>query len=110
MGLILDAGCDSCGFSRRALRLGATHAEIATHDVNTLELFATPCCKSMQSVRVLMGQPYPAPPCEGCAKPLSLAAGERYRIATMKGEVLTGHRCPACGAETLAFEVKGSFR
>ena len=110
MGLILDARCDACGFAQSALKLGATHAEIATHDVNTLELFSAPCCKAVQSVRVLMGHPYPETPCEGCAKPLPLAPDQRYRIATMKGEILKGHRCPSCGADRLSFESKGSFR
>ena len=109
MGLILDAGCDGCGFSRADLRLGATHGQIAEHDVNTLELYGALCCGTLQSVRVFMGQPLPEVPCEACGVNLTLAPETRYRVATLKGEVLGGHPCPACGAHRLTFVATGRF-
>lgn len=108
MGLILDARCDACGYARAGLKLGATHAQIAAHERSHHEVFA-PCCQELQSVLVVLGEPWPQPPCERCGQPVTLAAERRYRISTMKGEVLTGHPCPRCGAKSLRFERAGTF-
>jgi ribosomal protein S27AE len=108
MALLLDAACGACGFARPGLKLGATHAQIDRHDIEHHELFPTPCCKDVVSVVVLLGQPWPAPPCERCGVTLA-AEPRRYRIATMKGVALEGHACPRCGAARLAFEKKGTF-
>jgi ribosomal protein S27E len=110
MGLILTARCGACGHEQTDLALGATHAEIAAHDVSTRELYEAPCCQVVQSVHLLMGQPLPDVDCAECGERLPLAAEQRYRVATLKGEVFSGHRCPACGASELAFEQTDSFR
>jgi hypothetical protein len=89
--------------------LGATHAQIAAHDVSTYELFAAPCCGEVQSVLVYMGTPYPEASCEGCKAPLSLGPETRYRVATLKGEVYEGHPCPRCQAPELRFVPGESF-
>lgn len=109
MGLLLDAACRACGYARAGLRLGATHAQIDRHDIEHHELFAAPCCREVISVVVLLGQPWSAPPCERCGAPLA-AAPRRYRVSTLKGEVLDGHPCPRCGEPRLAFERRGAFR
>ncbi len=109
MGLILSAGCSSCGFSRDGLRLGATHEQIGQHDVCARELFAAACCSTVVSVLVYLGQSYPETPCNSCETPLALTPDTRYRVSSMKGEVLAGHTCPACGEPLLAFEKTGSF-
>jgi DNA-directed RNA polymerase subunit RPC12/RpoP len=109
MGLILDARCDACGYGRDGLRLGATHAQIAAHDRSHHEVFAAPCCREVQSVEVVLGAPWPEPPCAGCGRPFTLVTERRYRISTMKGEVLSGHACPRCDARSLRFERAGTF-
>ena len=108
MGLFLTAQCP-CGYERGDLRLGATHAQIAAHDVSTYELYAAPCCGEVQSVLVYMGAPLPDAPCERCAAPLPLSAPTRYRVATLKGQVMEGHRCPRCQAAELRFVPGESF-
>lgn len=109
MGLILNADCGSCGFTRSGLRLGATHEQIGQHDVCARELFAAACCSTVVSVLVYLGQPYPDTSCEDCEAPLPLNAESRFRISTLKGEVLDGHACPGCGKASLAFQRTGSF-
>ena len=109
MGLILDATCASCGFTRDGLRLGATHEQIAQHDVCAHELFAVACCSTVASVLVFLGQPYPDTSCDACKTPLTLTAETRYRISTLKGEVLEEHACPVCDRSTLSFQPTGSF-
>lgn len=109
MGLVLDARCDDCGYARDGLRLGATHAQIAAHDVSHLEVFAAPCCRDLQSVHLFLGVPWPQPPCERCGAPVTLVPERRYRISTMKGEVLQGHPCPRCEKKTLRFVRRGTF-
>lgn len=109
MGLILDARCDACGYARPGLRLGGSHAQIEAHDVSHLEVYAAPCCRDLQSVHLFLGAPLPTPPCEGCGQAFELTSERRYRISTLKGEVLTGHACPRCEARTLAFARAGTF-
>lgn len=109
MGLILDARCDACGYARPGLRLGATHAEIGAHDISHQEVYAAPCCRALQSVRLFMGAPPPTPTCDDCGRPFELAPERRYRISTLKGEVLVGHPCPRCAARALAFTRAGTF-
>lgn len=108
MGLHLSAACP-CGYRREGLRLGATHEQIAAHDVSHYELFLTPCCREVQSVLVLLGQPLPAGACARCQAPLDLSAATRHRVTTLKGERLSGHACPRCGEARLAYEVTGRF-
>ncbi|MCO5171130.1 MAG: hypothetical protein M9894_32910 [Planctomycetes bacterium] len=110
MGLVLDATCDACGYACAGLRLGATHAQIEAHDVSHLEVHAAPCCRDLQSVQLFMGAPPPEPPCARCGRPFPLVAEGRYRIATLKGEVFSGHPCPRCGARALMFTRVGDFR
>lgn len=107
MGLLLDAACRACGHARSGLKLGATHAQIDRHDIEHHELFAAPCCKDVVSVVVLLGQPWVTTPCV-CGAALA-SEPRRYRVSTLKGEVLTGHACPRCGAAALAFEKRGTF-
>ncbi len=109
MGLILDARCGACGYAREGLRLGATHAQIEAHDVSHLEVHAAPCCRALQSVQLFLGAPPPTPPCEACGQAFELAPERRYRVSTMKGEVLEGHPCPRCQARTLTFVRAGKF-
>lgn len=109
MGLILDASCDACGYARQGLRLGATHAQIEAHDVSHFEVFAAPCCQDLLSAHLFLGVVWPEPPCDRCGKPVVLAQERRYRISTMKGEVLTGHPCPRCAARALQFTRAGTF-
>lgn len=109
MGLILDARCDRCGFACEGLRLGGTHAQIEAHDVSHLEVYAAPCCRTVQSVQLFLGAPLPTPPCDVCGQGFELAPERRYRISTLKGEVLEGHPCPRCEARGLVFERKGKF-
>lgn len=110
MGLLLDATCDDCAFARPGLKLGATHAQIDRHDIEHHELFAVPCCRDLQSVVVLLGQPLPEPPCATCGAPLQLRPEARLRVTTMKGEVLEGHPCPRCAARRLRLTVRETFR
>jgi hypothetical protein len=109
MGLVLDARCDDCGYACEGLRLGATHEQIAAHDRSHLEVFLAPCCRDLQSVLLVLGAPWPEPPCERCGAPVTLAVERRYRISTMKGEALAGHPCPRCAKTTLRFERAGTF-
>ena len=109
MGLILHARCGACGYDRADLRLGATHAQIDQHDICHHEVHASPCCRELQSVLLFLGAPLPEPPCARCGVAFVLAPERRYRISTMKGEVLTGHACPRCGARALSFERTSSF-
>lgn len=111
MGLILRASCGACGFAQEDLRLGATHEQIADHDVSHSEVFQATCCGRLQSVRLLLGQGYPdpGPACEFCEELVAPRDETRYRISTMKGEDLAGHRCPVCAAPQLSFEKTGSF-
>lgn len=109
MGLILDAACGACGYEGRDLRLGGTHAMIAQHDVAAHELFATPCCREVQSVVCLLGQEYPEARCETCGDAFRPDPARRYRISTLKGERLSGHACPRCGEPRLEFSVRGKF-
>jgi len=109
MGLVLTATCEGCGFQQPDLRLGATHAQIAQHDVCHRDLYRASCCNRVQSVLLYLGQPLPEVACEGCGQALVLTAETRYRIATMKGEVLEGHACPGCGSQTLSFQQTGKF-
>jgi hypothetical protein len=109
VGLVLTAACP-CGYRREGLRLGGTHAQIAAHDVSHYELFLAGCCREVQSVLLLLGQPLPAAAaCERCEAPLDLATAIRYRVSTLKGERLTGHPCPRCGAPELDYEVVDRF-
>lgn len=109
MGLFLKASCPACGYQRGGLRLGATHAQIAAHDVSTFEVFRATCCDELQSVLVYMGQAYPSTCCDRCQLPLKLDAETRYRISTLKGQVYEGHVCPRCQAAELRFEPGESF-
>ena len=109
MGLHLSARCAACGYAREGLELGGSHAQIEAHDVSHFEVYAAPCCRALQSVQLFLGAPLPTPACEGCGQPFELGAARRYRISTMKGEVLTGHPCPRCQATELAFETTGKF-
>mgnify|MGYP001199448757 CR=1 FL=1 len=108
MGLYLSAACP-CGYTRQGLRLGATHGQIAAHDVSHYELFLARCCREVQSVLVLLGQPLPAASCERCQVPLDLAGAQRHRVSTLKGERLEGHICPRCEAPRLGYAVTGRF-
>ncbi|MGE0709322.1 MAG: hypothetical protein AB7N76_26820 [Planctomycetota bacterium] len=108
MGLILDASC-ACGFSAEGLRLGATHEEIARHDVEVAEIFRTACCTTLLSVQVLLGQPLPAPLCPGCGQAVTLAPESRYAIARLSGVRLEGHPCPRCGEPALSFREQRRF-
>lgn len=108
MGLFLEARC-ACGYSRQALRLGGSHAQIAAHDVSHYEVFEAPCCRELQSVLLRMGESPPATGCDRCGAPLPFAKEHRHRISTMKGEKLDGHRCPRCGEARLGYRSTGSF-
>lgn len=109
MGWVLGAACSGCGFAQGDLRLGASHAEIGQHDVCHRVLVLASCCGAIQDVLLYMGQPPRAVPCERCQAALDVAAAHRYRISTLKGEVLTAHRCPRCGVDALEFRRTGSF-
>tara|TARA_R110002072_G_scaffold27302_2_gene88854 strand:- start:351 stop:686 length:336 start_codon:yes stop_codon:yes gene_type:complete len=110
MGLILSADCADCGYQEAdELRLGTTHAAIVEHDVEVRELFPATCCGRVQSVPILLGMPLPSPPCASCGEPLELRPELQYRIARLSGDVLEGHPCPACAAETLSFKRLGEF-
>ena len=80
------------------------HTQRSLHDVEVTELYPAPCCGRVQSVAILLGMPLPSPPCAGCGQPLTLDTSQRYAIARLSGEVLSGHPCPACGERTLEFE------
>lgn len=108
MGLFLSAHCP-CGYQRDELRLGATHAQIAAHDVSTWELYTAPCCGEVQSVLVYMGAELPTAQCERCQAPLPLDRASRYRVSTLKGQVYEGHTCPRCGTPRLRFEPGDTF-
>ncbi|MBL4847344.1 MAG: hypothetical protein JKY65_17630 [Planctomycetes bacterium] len=110
MGLILSARCEGCGYEERELRLGTTHSAIDEHDVEVCYLFPATCCGRVQSVALLLGMPLPTPPCVSCGEPLVLEREKQYRIARLSGDVLKGHPCPACSAETLSFCKEGQFR
>jgi hypothetical protein len=109
MGLFLDAACSACDYRRAGLRLGATHRQIEQHDVCTHELYRLSCCGEVQSVLIYMGQPLPELDCATCGVALDLAVTPRYRVATMKGEVLEDHPCPRCGESRLGFSRRGKF-
>lgn len=106
--MYLEARC-ACGYARSGLRLGATHAQIAAHDVSHYELVLAACCGEVQSVLVRLGQPPGQASCERCARPIELAAAARHRVSTLKGERLEGHRCPRCGEQALGYTRAGSF-
>lgn len=110
MGLILSARCTECSYQEpEKLRLGTTHAAIVEHDVEVRELFPAACCGRVQSVPILLGMPLPSPPCVGCGNPLELRPDLQYRVARLSGDVLDGHPCPACAANTLEFRREGDF-
>jgi hypothetical protein len=110
VGLILSAHCEGCGYQEaEELRLGTTHAAIVEHDVEVRELFPAPCCGRVVSVPILLGMPLPSPACLGCGEPLELRPDLQYRIARLSGDVLEGHPCPACAANTLTFKRLGDF-
>lgn len=109
MGLLLSARCEACGYARDGLRLGGTHAQIEAHDVCHLEVYEAPCCRALQSVELFLGAPLPTPACEGCGQTFSVTPERRYRISTLKGEVLGGHACPRCRAAALSFARAGTF-
>ena len=108
--MIVEAVCGACGYRESGLGLGATHAEIAQHDVCTRELFRAPCCGVVVSAVVEMGQPRPSPPCPGCETALVLSEDLRYRVARLSGDVWDGHRCPRCAEASLRFEQGEGFR
>ncbi|MEZ6188962.1 MAG: hypothetical protein R3F62_28650 [Planctomycetota bacterium] len=108
MGLTLAARCAGCGYSEDLLQLGATHAEIAQHDVCTREVYVVPCCTRLASVLIFMGQPLPEDlPCPHCAATLDLGACSRVAISRLSGVQLEGHACPRCAAPELAFAERG---
>ncbi len=109
MGLILRASCAACGYARDDLRLGGDHGQIAAHDVSHWELYRLPCCGEVESVLLHLGAPPPEVACARCGAQAALGRETRYRVATLKGEALTGHPCPRCAAATLAFERRGKF-
>lgn len=109
MGWVVDASCSDCGYARTGLRFGATHAEIGQHDVCHRALVLASCCGTVQDVVLYMGQRPPPTPCDSCEATLDLDAVHRYRIATLKGEVLSNHPCPRCAAPSLAFERTDEF-
>lgn len=109
VGFVVDARCHDCGYAREDLRFGATHEEIGQHDVCTRELYRAPCCGEVQSVLIYMGQPLPERACEGCEATLDLGLELRYRVATLKGEVWSGHPCPRCAEAALEFRPRDKF-
>jgi hypothetical protein len=109
MGLILDASCANCDYTQSGLRLGGTREEVTRHDVEVAWLFRASCCKQVQSVQILLGQPLPSPECATCGQSLALHLADRYRIACLSGTVLEGHPCPACAGESMCFVEAGSF-
>lgn len=82
---------------------------IARHDVAHFDVFATPCCRDLQSVEVVLGQGHAPVPCARCGVEFTPSAPDRYRISRLRGEVLEGHPCPRCGAAVLGFEVTARF-
>jgi len=110
LGLTLSAHCAACGYDEDQLALGATHQEIAQHDVCTREVYVVSCCTRLASLLIYMGQPLPsALPCPHCAQPVDFEASSRVPIARLKGVVLEGHPCPRCREPHLAFTELGKF-
>ncbi|MCA8925713.1 MAG: hypothetical protein KDD82_28145 [Planctomycetes bacterium] len=110
MGLTLSARCAACGYDEDDIKLGATHQEIAQHDVCTREVYVVSCCTRLASLLIYLGQPLPADlPCPHCERPVDFDASPRLPIATLSGVRLTGHPCPRCGAAELGFTELGRF-
>ena len=109
MGLILSVRCVGCGYEADGLRLGGSHEQIAEHDVSAYELFASPCCKQVESVRVLLGARYPEAECGSCAQSFEPTQETRFRVSTLKGEVFSGHSCPRCSEPRLEFSPIETF-
>lgn len=107
MGLVLEARCGDCDFAQGDLKLGGTHEQIAAHDVSHYQVFPAGCCRRLQSVLLLLGQPLPEVDCDACSDRLALV--KHYRVSTLKGEQWSGHTCPACAAESLTFERVDTF-
>jgi ribosomal protein S27AE len=107
VGLIVNARCARCGFSREGLRLGATMEQMSGERRSALHLYACVSCRDVAQIEVFLGEELGETRCDRCREPIALTRA--FVVTRLKGNKLEGHDCPRCGESALAFVEGGRF-
>lgn len=120
VGLLLDARCETCGYTEHNLALGANREFMLEEPEGWLSVItACPSCRTLidvalsrEEVRASDGAPDLT--CPDCGTPVP-RPNEIYpdltltKIARREQTVIEEQRCPQCGEQTLTVWIVGTF-